>query len=201
MIDTKMKWYKMSWLKWLVSTVLATLLSTLINDLINKVPILNTFKSIINWVFGLIRLKVSIYWILAFILIVLVSLWIRKIIINKMANNDSLQEDFIKGLKGANTLVHPEFKLKFKWDVSIINNALKIDNLQSFCIEHGEIPIRLIHNSRLNRWECVADNCKKHIIQSDIIRIKNAIESALIYTFEKDPKELLEKIQNPKPKI
>jgi len=77
-----------------------------------------------------------------------------------------------------NRLEDKKQKVLIKWDVTFYDNKPQIINLEVFCINHGEVPIKFINE------RCQIDKKCENSKGSNTEGLYNGIESLVIHRWE-----------------
>lgn len=156
---------------------LIALVSIAISGILNE-PIIAAFKiipwdkitSTENWEWISLP-KVSILNIIFFIILLVTVYYIAYLLLIKRKNVA------INKLKSLNCFVDDEKHIKVTWDVgigTIYNHNPFAYNIQFFCLQHGELPLRMQN-------ECCQDStCPNSYLHIDEWKVKNYIESLLL---------------------
>lgn len=156
---------------------LIALVSIAISGILNE-PIIAAFKMIPwdkttsteNWEWIFLP-KVSILNIIFFIILLVTVYYIAYLLLIKRKNVA------INKLKSLNCFVNDEKHIKVTWDVgigTIYNHNPFAYNIQFFCLQHGELPLRMQNGC------CQDSTCSNSNLYIDEWKVKNYIESLLL---------------------
>lgn len=156
---------------------LIALVSIAISGILNE-PIIAAFKMIPwdkitsteNWEWIFLP-KVSILNIIFFIILLVTVYYIAYLLLIKRKNVA------INKLKSLNCFVNDEKHIKVTWDVgigTIYNHNPFAYNIQFFCLQHGELPLRMQNGC------CQDSTCSNSHLYIDEWKVKNYIESLLL---------------------
>ena len=156
---------------------LIALVSIAISGILNE-PIIAAFKMIPwekitstetwEWIF---LPKVSILNIIFFIILLVTVYYIAYLLLIKRKNVA------INKLKSLNSLVDDKNHIKVTWDVgigTIYNHDPFAYNIQFFCLQHGELPLRMQNGC------CQDPTCSNSSLCIDGRKVENYIESLLL---------------------
>ena len=83
-------------------------------------------------------------------------------------------------LKTFNSITDKNTGIRYEWSIFFdLNGKPFIDDLEFFCVEHEELPLRLFGTS------CQDDNCKNSKIELDFYKTKNYLESLVMNEWRK----------------
>lgn len=169
-------WKDPVWSKIIASSIIgATLLIyAAIQERTKAISFTDTFESIIN-------LKLKLSHVLICLLIFYISKWtLSTVFKEKSSEEPSIYSKKQKQLQTFNKIEDKEAHILCRWEV-YFNTSGKpfIGNLNAFCLNHGDIPIRFIHG------RCPQINCENHRNSFSESIAKNHIESILINDWDK----------------
>lgn len=156
---------------------LIALVSIAISGILNE-PIIAAFKMIPwdkitsteNWEWIYLP-KVSILNIIFFIILLVTVYYIAYLLLIKRKNVAKNK------LKSLNCFVDDENHIKVTWNVdigTIYNHNPFAYNIQFFCLQHGELPLRMQNGC------CQDSTCSNSSLCIDERKVKNYIESLLL---------------------
>lgn len=156
-----------SWIIGVISMVISGLLNELIVAAVKKIP---WGKAISVWSKQKFILpKGRLLSILFFLVLLPIVYYTIQWYIAKR------KRSVIDAIKAVNVYTDDEKQVRVTWDVGFdVNQRPYIENIQCFCLLHGELPLKMLDG------KCLDPNCRHSECGVDMMRITNYIESILL---------------------
>jgi len=130
-------------------------------------------ESLKQTIYNLINFRVKVLYILIAVIIAYILFKIFKSKKSRYSKKQRKLRDFNKSLDN-------EQGLLFKWVVYFKSNGNPfITDLEIFCTEHGEVPIRFVENN------CSINGCKNSRLNIDTYKTENHVDSIVVNEWDK----------------